>query len=98
MSGEIFVNHQEVYSLVETLRGYIATEIVGEAERCYAAINSEIGQVDSGAQAALVEGMQSNRDKTMMCAMTLDKLLAFIESAARELEAEDKAMAVNIDQ
>ena len=93
MKGEILVNHKEVYNRCASLLSYIDSEIICEAQKGYADIDQQLQLVDSATNAQLIEAMRYNQEKTMICAQTLCRLLGLIESATRELEAEDRQMA-----
>jgi len=96
MRGEILVKHQEVYNRCASLTAFIESEVISEAEKGYANIDEQLRQVDSSTNAALIEAMKCNREKTAICAQTLHKLLMLVDSASRELEIEDKYMAKDI--
>ena len=96
MKGEILVNHKEVYNRCAALTAFVESEVVGEAEIGYANIDQLLRQVDGATNAALIEAMKCNREKTVICARTLCKLLQFIDHASRELEVEDRYMAKDI--
>lgn len=98
MNREILVNHQEVYNMCAALRASIESEIVAESQRGYASINDQLQQVDGATNAVLIDVVDYNLEKTLVCGRTLTRLLGLIESATRELEAEDAQMAQDVNQ
>ena len=91
MSAEIKIGYTEVYSKTAALRKNIDTAL-SAMEESYAQITPLLDQVDGGANAVLQETVEENRRKAQMAALTMRKLLTFMENSARQMETIDQAM------
>ena len=90
MSREIRVQYEEVYSKTAELQRCIQVELQ-EMEASYHQATSSVHRMDSRTNAAFMEIMAANRLKAQVTAETLNKLLSFIETSARQIER-DEAM------
>ena len=91
--GTIHVKYDEVHAEVSKLRSNLASNVVGRADAGYRQIQTNLSRMDGAANAMLVEVMQENYRKTLVTAETVDKLLNFIASSTRQIEANEQRMA-----
>jgi len=89
MSGQILINYDEVYTKTRELRRRIETEL-REMDATYRRAQSALNRMDGKTNAALIETMVENRRKACTTAETLHKLLAFIDSSARQVERNEQ--------
>jgi len=81
MAGRHNIDYRTVFSEVEVLRGDILGE-VGDAERVYTEALASIDNLDGAAHAALLEAVERDKQKALVTAEVLTKLLDFINNAA----------------
>jgi len=89
MAGQIKVKYADAHSKAAELRSNIATE-TEHMENEYQLIQSQLNGVDSAANAAIKEAMETNRQKTAISAMTLDKQLSFITASTQQVETSER--------
>jgi len=89
MSREIRINYNEVYTKTAELRQRIQGEL-NEMETSYRQANASLSRMDSRTNAVLIEAMDANRIKAQVTCETLNKLLAFIDSSAKQIERDEQ--------
>jgi len=89
MSDQILVNYEEVYSKTAELRQRIRTELI-EMDTAYRRCQAELRNMDGKTNAEFIETLAENQRKARVTADTLQKLLAFIENSARQVERNDQ--------
>lgn len=89
MSDQIKVNFEAVYGRIANLRARIEKEVLAESDEQYRRIGGLLQEVDGATNAAFIIASECNRQKTETTAVTLLKLLQFIENATREVQAGD---------
>jgi len=88
------IEYLTVFSEVALLKGDILNE-VGTIEQGYAQALASIDNLDGAAHATLLEAVKWNRQKGLVTAEVLTKLLEFIENAAeyyREVDATNSSL------
>ncbi|MCL1976197.1 MAG: hypothetical protein FWG61_08565 [Firmicutes bacterium] len=89
MSDRIHISYGDVYSNAAALRSQITSEIDNmEAE--YNQIQTMLDGVDGASNAALKNAMEANKEKTRISAMTLDKLLSFMDNSSKQVETTEQ--------
>jgi len=89
----IQVKYDEIYAGTKRLRNHISNNITSRANTEYRQLQRELRRVDGATNANLQDALDINRQKTFDAAKTLDKLLRFIDSAARQIERSEQQMA-----
>jgi len=92
MTGEIYVNYNEVYRKTAEMRQRIEGEL-RDMETAYRQATQNLRQMDGKTNGIFLESMEDNRRKAQITANTLRKLLAFMDDAARTMEQKENAMA-----
>jgi len=88
MPGEVKVNFDEVYSQTSSLRNKL-TEGLESLNTSYANVDSKLDELDGSANASLKTAMESNRKKSQDVAMTLQKMINFMENSSRSVQESD---------
>jgi hypothetical protein len=81
-----------VYSKTAELRQRIETEL-REMDTEYHQVRLSLQRMDSRTNATLMETMTENQQKARLTADTLHKLLAFIDTSARQVERNEQMIA-----
>lgn len=89
MAERIHLEYGNVYSNTAVLRSQISAEI-SRMEGEYAQIQTMLDTVDSATNAVLKAAMEANKEKTHITAMTLDKLLSFMDNSSRQVETTEQ--------
>jgi len=89
MSGEILIQYDEVYSKTAELRNRITSEL-RDMDTAYRQAQSSLRGMDGKTNAVLIEAMAENQRKARITADTLNKLLSFIETSARQVERDEQ--------
>ena len=89
----IHVRYDEVYAETTKLRSYLASNVVGRADAEYRQIQSNLSRMDGATNAALMEVMEANHQKTLVTADTVDKLLDFIATSTKQIEMNEQRIA-----
>ena len=88
MSNQILINYDEVYSKTRELRTRLSSEL-RDMNAEYRQIQSTIQRMDGRTNAEFAEVINANQHKVQTTMETLQRLLTFIESSARETEQEE---------
>jgi len=88
MPTEIKINYEEVYSKTAELRQRLQSES-REAEATYRQASQTLRRMDGKTNAEYTEAIAANQEKSRITAETLTKLIAFIESSARQVERDE---------
>ena len=91
MSDQILVQYEAVYSKTAELRQRLEAELQ-EMDNAYHQCRASLHRMDSRTNAVLMETMEVNRQKACVTAETLNKLLAFIDASARQVERDELAI------
>jgi hypothetical protein len=85
MAGEIRINYDDVYGKTAELRNRITSEI-GSMENECRQIQTMLDGVDGAANAAIKRAVETNREKALIAAMTLNKLCSFAAGSSMQVE------------
>ena len=96
MDGSIQVNYTDVTSKTSEIRNRIATELAS-MEDSYHHIQSMLDDADSATNATLKATMEANREKSIIAAMTLDKLLSFMSNSSTQVEMTEQQIKHQIE-
>jgi len=91
--GTIHVKYDEVYAETAKLKSYLASNVVARADADYRQIQSNLSRMDGAANAALMNFMEANYQKTLVTAETMDKLLNFITASTMQIEMNEQRIA-----
>lgn len=91
--GQIQINYEDVYSKTTKLKGYINSDLLTRIKNEYNQIQSLIDKSDGATTASLKEAMKLNQQKSIEVAMTLDKLLSFMENSSKQMQINELKMA-----
>jgi hypothetical protein len=91
--SEIKINYNEVEQRVSQMRAQIRNELMPKIESGYSDMADKLSQMDGGTNAALIEAAGSHKNKSVMAAQTLDKLLSFMMNSSEQLEQNEQRMA-----
>ena len=94
--GQIQIKYKEVYRKTAELKSYINHELLTMIDNEYNQIQTMLDGVDSATNAGLKEAMEMNRQKSVMVAKTLDKLLSFMANSSMQVELNEQKMARSI--
>jgi hypothetical protein len=94
--GEISINYDQVYSRTDELKSRVGNELLSKIETDYTRIQSALDDVASSTVASLKENVEAHRYKSIMAANILLKLLAFMSSSAKLMQAEELSMSRDI--
>jgi len=94
--AEIQINYDEVYMKTTELKGYIKTDILPKIETAYMQIQEMLNELDSGTNQNLKESMELNKQKSIVVAQTLYKLLSFMSNSSKQMELNEQKMAATI--
>ena len=89
----INIKFDEVGAEVAKCRSYISSNIVNRVESEYRQICSNLAQTDGETNAALLEAIEVNRQKTVTCANTLERLLSFMANSSRQIQISDEQIS-----
>jgi len=92
MSGRIQVNYGEVFGQVAQCRSTInqgLSTLNGEYNR----LATSLRGLDSATNAAFISAANRNRMKAAATAQIMEKLLTFISESARQVQAQEQAIA-----
>ena len=88
MPGEIKLNYDEVYSRASALQ-YRLENALSNMEDEYSQLEPALAQSDGKANAALIETIIANQEKSRIAAMTLHKLLSFMSNSTLRMQETD---------
>jgi len=91
MPRQIQVQYEAVYSKTAELRSRIESELQ-EMDTSYRQTESALHRLDSRTNAVLMETMRENQRKAQVTCETLRKLLAFIDTSARQVERDEQML------
>jgi hypothetical protein len=98
MDRTIYVNFPVVYATINELRARLDTDVIANSESQLAQTQQMLSQVDGETNAELSIAMNMNKEKTVLCAQTLRKMLDFLENAARAVEEEDRHLSTQLGE
>jgi len=90
---EILINYEAVYSKTAEMKNHIRSNLLTQTESEYSQIQSMLDDVDGATNARLKKEMEANRRKTQVVMQSLEKLISFIASSAKEFEQKEKQIA-----
>ena len=88
MSDQILVQYDVVYSKTAELRQRLEAELQ-EMDNAYHQCRASLRRMDSRTNGVLMEAMEINQQKARVTAETLTKLLAFIDTSAKQVERDE---------
>lgn len=94
--GQIQIKYEEVYKRTTALKSHINNDLLKMIDNEYNYIQGMLDKVDSGTNSSLKETMESNRQKSIMVAKTLDKLLSFMANSSKQVQLNEQKMATAI--
>jgi len=89
MSSDYDIDHDAIFSGVRAFLGNVSDNI-GDLEQRYNSSLSKLNRLDSGTNATLQAAMERNKQKALVTAEVLTKLLDFINTAAEQFQAVDE--------
>ena len=91
--GKIQINYEEVYTRTAQMKTYINGDLLERINSDYATIQHILDNVDSNTNAKLKEGMELHRQKAVIAARTLSKLLTFMSNSSKQVELNEQRIA-----
>lgn len=89
---QIHINFDEVFTKTTELRRYAEAEL-REANTIYRQAASALNRMDGSTNSEIINAVQSNQAKAEVTINTLTKLLAFIDTSARQVERAEQTIA-----
>lgn len=96
MDRTIYVNFPVVYAKINELRARLDADVIAASESQLVQTTNMLSQVDGETNGEMITAMNMNKEKTVLCAQTLRKMLDFIENAAHAVQAEDQQLSAQL--
>ncbi len=91
--NEIKINYNEVNVQTKQLMAHIQNDLIPKIESEYSRISDILNRVDSSTNASLIESMEMHKNKSIIAAQSLEKLLSFMSNSSLQLEQNEFRMA-----
>ena len=91
--SQILVNYEAVNEEIARLRAQITTNVITPIDAEYRQLQSTLSQVDGETNAEYQEAMDINKEKALVAASALERLLGFMFNSARQIQISEEQIA-----
>ena len=91
--SQILVNYEAVNEEIARLRAHMTANVVDAVNTEYRQLQTNLRQADGETNAAYQEALEINREKALVAASTMERLLSFMFNSARQIQISEEQIA-----